>query len=113
MSYGALLREYYEVHMRIDDIQYDLCALDLYELAIEVKELDEPLDGCIIDYANNVIDWYNRYWIVSDDYTTFYPSKRFRRKDNFDFSRSSAEILNLLERDMLVAYYACEDGEQA
>ena len=62
-------------------IEFDLRALSIYEEAL--GELDSSIDDVYLDFANKVVRWYESHWIVSDDYSTFYPSKRFRRKDDF------------------------------
>lgn len=107
---GKAVHGVIEGRIRTDSIDYDLCALALYEFAL--SQLDEPIEDCYIDFSNKVVRWFETYWIVSDDYSTFYPSKRFRRKDDFNFARSSADFQKLLlEHDALVGYAAGNAGD--
>ena len=94
-----------------DSIKFDVRALSVFEEALD--ELENPTDDdAYHDFAVKVARWFTDHWIVSDDYTTFYPSKRFRRKDDFDFSSVVSELQEILDYyNALVAFQLSKVGE--
>lgn len=96
-----------------DNIEFDLRALSVYEEAlIDLDNLD--LDCEHLEFAFEVVTWFESHWIVTDDYTTFYPSKRFRRKNGFDFDSVVSEFQKILGRHCSWKIYRLtKAGEQA
>lgn len=87
--------------------EFDLRAIGLYEAAIRELEM-EDYAPCSV-FALKVISWFERYWDVAEDYSSFYPSYRFRRKYDFDYVRAFSEYQLLLDE----RYQLTTDGEQA
>lgn len=93
-----------------DSIQLDLRALSVYDFAL--RELDNSTDEAYLDFANKVIKWFESHWKVSDDYTSFYPLKHFRRKNDFEYGKVISELQDILDcYTAMVAFQLTKAGE--